>query len=127
MLSITNNFHFDQESEQFWRKTCGHPFGFLVLMLVAITTINNCSIQQKKINICHILNSVCLGFQAFVHLLWSDRSYARTCSHWTPRDCAVHVPSRQNMWSMLLFFFYASHINDEYCLVLGAAMKLTVL
>ena len=64
----------------------------------------------------------CLTFQAFVQLLWSNRSYTRMMhSHWSLRF--VSVSSRQNMWPMLSTFPIAIH-NDEYCILLIATIKL---
>ena len=60
----------------------------------------------------------CLTFQAFVQLLWNDRSYMRMMhSHWNLRF--ISVSSRQNTWPMLPTFSIAIH-NDEYCIVLIA-------
>ena len=95
-------------------------------MLVAITTINNCSIQQKKsIYVTYLIVSVldfrllyiCCGvtgaMQGHVH---TELREIVQCMYLVGRTC-----------DLCCFFFYATHINDEYCLVLVAAMKLTVL
>jgi len=43
-------------------------------------------------------------------------------THWILRLCRVPVPSRQNMWPMLAIIFRTIH-NDQYCMVLVAAMN----
>ena len=70
------------------------------------------------------LTVFCLTFQAFVQLQWSDESCTRIArSHWTLRFCSV--PSRQNMWTLLSIIFFMQIHNDEYCMVLVAAVILS--